>query len=640
MKRKNWVIILTLAFIVAESVTAQSDLDVKNYGPSRGRIPGDYAMQINHYAHRNDLLFARFYAEKALAYFLDDACPLPKCLVGDFKDDRGMDALSMYRGNEGCDNLMLAFFDLYKKYPADPFCASLLPKVIAFADCILQYGTDRYGPEHSPLLASILIRGVEEGVDPYVPHDPDNPNNAVRIEPRTVYNYISGRNETNYCAVGIGNIWYGSDESHKSCWRGCDLESNNALYTLLYALSKDLDPAHYPDKNKYKKAADASLAFWMRRCQTESKLFSWGEHLGYNFYTEHYSDDYYHAPLHEYKGGFIDNLDKMIENQPRVAPDEMTAFEEYATALRPTHTASAESGAYYNNTPLAGMFMFCRHGPAWADRITARNKPYHLPEAQTEGKNIDVFGNFPTHIGSQLYLMALAYNRTSNAVVRNVLAQDMNVYLDGIENQREVFTDGEYYPFMGFYDWGKSSPVNTNRNILNAQNDQLGQFVKRAAALMEGLDEGIKDKLNTVARVTNTDTIKTMMLMHSEIVISSVPARYDFSKCSGPQQATAISPPNGCTLFGTATFDLSWSASEAAAKYHVYFSNDKMEVAHATPDSLAFMGEFTDTSCPVSGLDLNGTYYWAVDALDENENVTKGNIMLVRTSSDAPVSIN
>ena len=617
MVSKTWIttILLFLPLMVAERVNAQSDLGVSNYGPSRGRRPAEYATQINNYTNGNNLSYAKFYAEKALAYFLDDACPLPKNLVGDFKDDRGMDALSMYRGNEGCDRLMLAFFNLYKKYPTDPFCAELLPKVIAFADCMLQYGTDRYGPEHSPLLASILIRGVEEGVDPYVPYDPDNPNNAVRIELRSVHSYDTGGNSNNYVAIGIGNIWYGSDESHKSCWRGADLEASNGLYTLLYALSKDLDPAHYPDKNKYKKAADASLAFWMRRCQTESKLFAWGEHLGYNFYAEHYSDDYYHAPFHEYKGGFIDNLDKMIENQARVAPDEMTAFEEYAAALRPTHTASAEYGARYGTTLLTGMFLFCRHGTAWTDRVTARNNPYPVAAALTEDVATS-FGNFPGHIGAQLHVMALAYNRASKTFVRDVLAEDMHFYLDGIEKQRAVYANGAYYPY-GEFIWWNGTPA----SISNAQNGTLGDFAKRAAALMEGLDEDIKNKLEIVAKVTNTST------------------NYAAPKWLGPQQATAITPLNGFTLFGTTAFDLSWSSSEEAAKYQVYFSKNKGEVANATPDSLAFRGELTDTSCPVSGLDLDETYYWAIDALDENGNLTKGDIMTFKTSSGTPVLI-
>ena len=63
---------------------AQSDLSIKNYGPSRGRIPRSYASQIDD--NIGNLNTAKFYANKAISYFLDDDCPLPKNIAGDFKD--------------------------------------------------------------------------------------------------------------------------------------------------------------------------------------------------------------------------------------------------------------------------------------------------------------------------------------------------------------------------------------------------------------------------------------------------------------------------------------------------------------------------------------------------------------------------
>lgn len=590
------LILLILAF--THYIYAQSDLEPKTYGPSQGRMPSEYAKQINN--NINNINTAKFYAEKAISYFLNDACPLPKNLAGDFKDEQGRDAASMYRGNDGCNTLMLALYNLHSKYPEDTDCKSYLRRVIDFADCMLQYGTDRYGKIHSPLLASILIRGNE----PYVPFDPENPEQGVRIEPRRVWNYSKNNWETNYCAVGVGNIWYGSDESHKANWRGADTEANSGLYTLLYKLSDELDPIQYPDKDKYKKAADASLAFWMNECQTESNLYPWGEHGGWDFYGDRYNNDYYHAPFHEYKGGFQDNLDKLIENQARVRPNELTAFEKYSTAFRATHTAEADYGKRYNGHLLEGMFLFCRHGTLWTDRITARSQP----------NNHDVgvnFGCFPKHIGSYIYLMAHAYNRSSNPIARDTIAKNLNYFLDGIEYQRTVYTDNQYYPY-GSFDWNGYPLEKTS----NAQNNNLGSFAKQASTLMEGLDNEITDKLLTVARNTNTTT------------------NYAKKPYAGPAKSITISPIDTYTYFKATSVKLQWAKTDRAINYHIYLSTNKGEVAKATPDSSAFVKETANTEYLLNNLQPDATYYWAIDAINANGDITKGNIMIFSTSSN------
>lgn len=79
------LILLILAF--THYIYAQSDLEPKTYGPSQGRMPSEYAKQINN--NINNINTAKFYAEKAISYFLNDACPLPKNLAGDFKDEQG-----------------------------------------------------------------------------------------------------------------------------------------------------------------------------------------------------------------------------------------------------------------------------------------------------------------------------------------------------------------------------------------------------------------------------------------------------------------------------------------------------------------------------------------------------------------------
>jgi hypothetical protein len=581
----------------------QNDLPMQNYGPSRGRIPRDYSRQINNNIGSN-LNHAKFFAEKAIEYFLDDDCPLPKNIVGDFKDDQGKDAASMYRANEGCDALMLSFYNLYKTYPDDSFCSTLLDRVIAFADCMLEFGTDRYGVKHTPLLATILMRGET----PYVPYDPANANNAVSIELRRVWSYSHNNFTTNYMAIGIGNIWYGSDESHKACWRGTDLEASNDLYTLLYALSQDLNEQQFPDKDKYKRAADASLAYWMNQTQTESNLYPWGEHAGWNFYSERYSDDYYHAPLHEYKGGFLDNLDKLIENQRRVRPDEMTPYELYTVSIRATHTAVAERGSRFNGHDLEGMFLFCRHGPLWADRLTARNQP--------NNHDIEEFGTFPRHIGSYLYLMSHAYNRSNKQFVRDSLETNLIFFIEGVEQQRTIYTNNQYYPFAFPVSW-RGYPS----GLINLQNDGLGIFAKRSSSLMDGLNNSIRDKLINIGNNTNIFT------------------NYSSKPWSGPTQVSISFPVDNYTIYNTSSTSLQWRSSIGASTYRLYLSTDKGLVSEATPDSIAFIGETSSLNMLIEGLIPDTTYYWAVDAVNPNGDITKGDIMIFKTSSGTKIPI-
>lgn len=582
---------------------AQTDLPITTYGPSQGRIPGSYATQINN--NLSNLNYSKFYANKAIEYFLDDNCPLPRNLYGDFKDENGNDAPSMYRANEGCNSFMNALFNLYLTHPNDEECKGYLDRVILFADCMLQYGTDRYGAVHSPQLASILIRDDV----PYVPFDPENPGQGVRIEQRNVWSYSANNIVYNYCAISLGNIWYDSDESHKASWRGTDVEANNDLYTLLYSLSRNLNQEVYPDRDKYKKAADASLAYWVNNCQTESNMYPWGEHAGWDFYKDEYNKDYYHAPLHEYKGGFRTNLDKLIENQARVRPNELTSFEKYAAGLRAAHTADADPGRRYNGHILEGTFMFCRHGTLWADRLTAR---YQADNHDIGG----YFGCFPKHIGSYIYIMALAYNRSRSQALRDSLAINLNYFLDGLEAQRTIYTDNKYYPY-GNFNW-YAYPTGS---LSASQNGDLGIFAKRASVLMNGLDENIKQKMLTVAQNTNIAT------------------NYPYNAYPGPEFAVISAPQDGYQVHKIDTVELNWLPSEGAVKYRIYLSDSEHKTALATADSTVFVTEVSDLKYIYRNLSLDKTYYWAVDAVGAQGDITKGNIQVFQTSSENPTTV-
>jgi len=400
------VIFLT---IIAICPSAVADLPERNFGPSKGRIPLDYYLAIMD--NLNNKAIAKEWCGLAIDHFLDDDCPLPKNIDGIFRDEKGNDVPALYRSHEGGDDLMYALLQVYKTFPDDADAQGYYQKVIAFADLLLEYGTDRYGSVSSPMISSILTRDS----NPKVPEDPENPGHGVVIEQHSVYSFDKGGMRKNWVAVGVGNIWYGSDESHKSSWHGADFAQDEKLYDLLYELSE------ISGNQKYKNAAAASIRFWLDNCPTETNLFPWGEHSCWNFFTETYDQGWYHARYHEFKGG--EGLyDKFIELQPRVRKGEFTVMEKFALAHIHTGIGEMQGGS------LKGMFVYGRHQPLWTDRASAIK----------EDDDMKVFGNFPRIAGSFFYSQAFAYNRSFNPVFKDSVLKDMNLIADGLEQQRTI----------------------------------------------------------------------------------------------------------------------------------------------------------------------------------------------------------
>jgi len=84
---------------------------------------------------------------------------------------------------------------------------------------------------------------------------------------------------------------------------------------------------------------------------------------------------------------------------------------------------------------------------------------------------------------------------------------------------------------------------------------------------------------------------------------------------SPPSQVSYISPANGATGI---SFDptLTWSESEGAITYEVYFGTD------ATPDGGEYIGSQTGLSYEPPTLAENTTYYWKIDAVNSSGTTT------------------
>ncbi|HUU29347.1 MAG TPA: hypothetical protein VM123_16210 [archaeon] len=120
-----------------------------------------------------------------------------------------------------------------------------LAMVRSYADTMIQYGRDRYGPEHSPLFAYALTRDKEPTLITKIPGESPDIRNADRT-------------------LGCANPG-----------------SQHGLYQLLYALEG------MTGESRYSRAADEALKWFFEHAQSqETGLVAWGEHLGWHFVEE------------------------------------------------------------------------------------------------------------------------------------------------------------------------------------------------------------------------------------------------------------------------------------------------------------------------------------------------------------------
>lgn len=558
--------------------TLPADAPAQDYGPSTGRIPATYADLI--LANLSNRDAAANYINLANGYFLNDSSPLPKSLAGQLRTETGATAAPFYYSSTGSDDLMLAYLRFHKAYPTDPLGLECRAKVKAFADVMLAHGTDRYGTKHSPLFSGILTRGEV----PEVPQNPSVPGEGLAIQ---LFNGFAGNN---YYAIGFGNIWFGSDESQKSSWRGADPEADQQLYLLLDELSEILGVP------EYKAAADRSLAWFMANCPSETGMMPWGEHSGWDFFKEQYDRGYYHSRLHEMKGA-APIYDKMIELQPRVRPGELTAMERYVSNMLANHSGTATAGAGFQ-----GMFLYCRHAPMWAPRADVG-----------AAEDLNQFGSFPAHAGRWLRLWSHVHSRSFNENFRSSIRGNLNTLIDGLYDQRARLVVN-HFPY-GFYN---ANGTKRDNSPSNSQNDVLGQESRRAAFLMDDAD--LKARLLGVA---------------ADAGEGGMPA--DVDAYPGPPQTKLTGPAEGAMSVSRRT-NLLWHGNGEALSYDVYLAKSPGEVALADSGSSAFQGNVTVAEFVPGLLEPDTTYFWAVDARTAT-GLTKGMIGSFTTGT-VPLSYN
>jgi hypothetical protein len=275
-----------------------------------------------------------------------------------------------------------------------------LTAVKAYADVMIEYGTDHYGPQHTPQFAGMLIRTDP----PALPPDPVFPPPGSKTDERLVLN--------------LPNIFKGSNLAHKVTYRGGDVGDDAGLYQLLYRLSE------VTGNPKYSKAADASLAWFLAHApMKETGLLPWGEHTGWDFRREHYDHGYPFDNRHEFDSRWP-LWEKFVELQPKPAPGELTVLERFAKAIW--------LGAVGHQK---GKLVYGRHS-----YLLSNTRP-------TEGEWAH-YGMFPRHGGYYIELWAVTRQSSKNEEFRRWMAGRLSEFVKALEDQiREygypIYSDGK-----------------------------------------------------------------------------------------------------------------------------------------------------------------------------------------------------
>ena len=323
-----------------------------------------------------------------------------------------------------------------------------------FADCMIHWGRDRYGPEPSPLFAVLLTREAEPRIGPQPVFDRPCPYNTDTM--RTPFRLHHYNRCLNY-PPGLGG-----EGPHKVTLTGCDPYEDTDLYEMLIDLSR---ASGVP---RYRAEAEKALRWWFTHTQSpETGLYPWGEHLGWDFehecptYFEGPSKHLYAACYHEIKDRvpFLDILAAI----PAAKAGEPTPLERYALGVWNAH--------YWDKTKA----VYCRHGD-----YTGRDDR----RGSLEG--------YPAHQGAHLRLWAATYLTTERADVKAQMAAILNKVLDV-----QVARARKY----GFIPATFKPDIEGTKPRRWPQSDRLGRHAAEVSVALREAAPEMAAKLQTLARL-------------------------------------------------------------------------------------------------------------------------------------------
>ncbi len=278
--------------------------------------------------------------------------------------------------------------------------------VRACLDNLLEYGTDHYGPVHTPMIMSIIDLRTKES-----PREPEVLDGLIRSEGRL----------------------------HRRNPGGADLWDDQPLLRCLYAMSKFSNDAQYGD------AADAYITSYFERAQKPNGLLAWGSHIYYDAYTDAPGGDQDGAGPHE-------TLVLCPEwgQMQRVAPNAVIAEIE---GMWDWHLVDPSTGLFNRHDDRQKGCDFAFFGGelvaafAHAYRVTknadhlrhatlvmdnhwrVRNKETNLaPDAPSTGSRYDANHSFTTLSGPYAAMLLKAYESSGEEQFREVALKCIRAY--------------------------------------------------------------------------------------------------------------------------------------------------------------------------------------------------------------------
>ena len=226
---------------------------------------------------------------------------------------------------------------------ADP--TDYLGIVKAYADTMVERGRDTYGPEHSPLFATMLDRKT--------------------------FRMFSEAEQQRLWRIRLEDWDNWGIRNRDRVFKGADPQHDEDLYQVLYAISQ------ITGDRRYAREADRTIKWFLQRCQSPvTGLLAWGEHMGWDFNTETiiWKDSLHNAGVlkecitHEFCRPWV-----LWERSFDLAPQACTRFARglWEHQIHDHRTGSFSRHAVYTEHRTFKDSEFPRHGgfyiAAWAE---------------------------------------------------------------------------------------------------------------------------------------------------------------------------------------------------------------------------------------------------------------------------------
>lgn len=254
------------------------------------------------------------------------------------------------------------------------------------------------------------------------------------------------------------------------------------------------------------------------------------------------------------------------------------------------------------------------HDPSYDSWVINEGK-----EAEKSFNNVSfkLKGNF-TSKWYKVGMSAPHYNRLGSDGL--VTAENLELKISGLKagkhtvltfhNAFDVITGKTFSPIKIYVNGKLQETVNASQRA-NAKIDASMAYITFNAE--KGKDVVVRFEIDPTS---NPDVVKQIVINGFEIDTPNL-----------MNQARTPEPKNRDEHVEVGkTLTLKWDAVKNVASHKIYFGEDKNAVENATESSKEFKGKLSEKSYSVSDLYSGTTYYWRVDEVDNNGEVTLGNV--------------